>query len=385
VIPYGKQNISEIDMDAVINVLGSDFLTQGPTVKLFENSISQYTGAKYSTATNSATSALHIACLSLGLGKGDWLWTSPNSFVASANCALYCGANVDFVDINIETYNICEKKLEEKLVIAKGKNKLPKILIPVHFGGLSCNMDKIYSLSKEYGFKIIEDASHAIGGNYLGKAIGSCLFSDITIFSFHPVKIITSGEGGIATTNSKILFEKMQILRSHGITRDIDDFSEKNIGEWYYEQKSLGFNYRMSDIHAALGLSQLSRLDEFVNQRRKLARKYDVELSQLPINFRRESKESLSATHLYVIRIKCDLINKSRLKIFQELRNKGIGVNVHYIPIHIQPFYKIMGFKDGDFLNSENYYDTALTIPLFYDMTSDEQNMVISSLVEVLS
>jgi UDP-4-amino-4,6-dideoxy-N-acetyl-beta-L-altrosamine transaminase len=385
VIPYGKQNISTNDIDAVVQVLKSDYLTQGPVVKLFEDGIKEYVGSDYSVAFNSATSALHIACLALELKKGDWLWTSPNSFVASANCGLYCAASVDFVDINLQTYNICEKRLEKKLIEAKQKKMLPKVLIPVHFGGLSCNMKKIHALSKEYGFKIIEDASHAIGGSYLEKPIGNCLYSDITIFSFHPVKIITSGEGGIATTNSIELYEKMHLLRSHGITKDKLNFNNADTGDWHYEQLFLGFNYRLTDIHAAIGLSQLNRLDQFINERRELAINYDEKLSKLPIHFRLQSKDSLSANHLYVIRLKENFNKKTRLSVFNELRKMGIGVNVHYIPIHTQPYFKNLGFKYGDFPESENYYENIITIPLYHGMKPEEQNVVIESLFEVIS
>jgi UDP-4-amino-4,6-dideoxy-N-acetyl-beta-L-altrosamine transaminase len=385
VIPYGKQNISRKDIDAVFKVLNSDYLTQGPTVELFEKKINKYTGASYSVAVNSATSALHVACLALGLKKGDWLWTSPNSFVASANCALYCGASIDFVDINIDTYNLSSDKLEEKLILAKKANKLPKIIIAVHFGGLSCNMERIHSLSKKYDFRVIEDASHAIGGNYHGKPIGSCLFSDITIFSFHPVKIITTGEGGIALTNSIKIYEKMQQLRSHGITKEKSNFVMNNPGDWHYEQHFLGFNYRMSDIHAALGVSQLDRLDDFIKQRRLLSKNYDSKLIKLPIIIRSEPKGSHSAMHLYVIRLMDNYNSKSRKRIFNELKAKGIGVNVHYIPIHTQPYFIKLGFKYGDFPNSEKYYETVITIPLYYGMKSEEQIFVIDSLIEVLS
>ena len=300
-IPYGKQNINQADIDSVVNVLQSDFLTQGPQVPLFEKTVAGYCGAEFGVAVNSATSALHIACLALDLGKGDYLWTSPNSFVASANCGLYCGAKVDFVDIDQKTYNLSAVKLEQKLIQAKKENRLPKIVIPIHFAGQSCDMKKIHSLSQEYDFKIIEDASHAIGGKYLDKPIGGCQYSDITVFSFHPVKIITTAEGGLATTNSKELAEKMQLYRSHGITRDESLMTNKPDGDWYYQQVDLGFNYRMTELQAALGVSQIQRLDEFVSKRHILQERYSSLLNGLPILKPYQDKDSYSALHLYPI------------------------------------------------------------------------------------
>jgi len=383
-IPYGKQDISQADIDSVIDVLQSDFLTQGPQVPLFEKTVSNYCGAAFGVAVNSATSALHIACLALGLGKGDWLWTSPNSFVASANCGLYCGAKIDFVDIDPQTYNLSAEELERKLIQAKQDDNLPKIVIPVHFSGQSCDMKKIYSLSQEYGFKIIEDASHAIGGKYLDQPIGGCQYSDIVVFSFHPVKIITTAEGGLAATNDKELSERMQLFRSHGVTRNPELMSKLSEGGWYYQQVDLGFNYRMTELQAALGVSQMQRLDEFVTQRHILQERYDSLLSGLPIIKPHQSQDSYSALHLYPVQIDVDSVGKGREKIFDELRQNGIGVNVHYIPIHTQPYYLQFGFKVGDFPNSESYYNRAISIPLFHAMTAEQQDEVLNVLMRVL-
>jgi UDP-4-amino-4,6-dideoxy-N-acetyl-beta-L-altrosamine transaminase len=383
-IPYGKQDINQADIDSVIDVLQSDFLTQGSQVPLFEKTVSNYCGTTFGIAVNSATSALHIACLALGLGKGDWLWTSPNSFVASANCGLYCGAKIDFVDIDPQTYNLSAEGLEKKLIQAKKNDNLPKIVIPVHFSGQSCDMKKIHSLSQEYGFKIIEDASHAIGGKYLDQPIGSCQYSDITVFSFHPVKIITTAEGGLATTNDKELSERMQLFRSHGVTRNPELMSKMSEGDWYYQQVDLGFNYRMTELQAALGVSQMQRLDEFVTQRHILQERYDLLLSGLPIIKPHQSQDSYSALHLYPIQIDLDSVNKGREKIFDELRQDGIGVNVHYIPIQTQPYYLQFGFKVGDFPNSESYYNRTISIPLFHAMTVEQQDNVLDALKRVL-
>jgi UDP-4-amino-4,6-dideoxy-N-acetyl-beta-L-altrosamine transaminase len=384
VIPYGKQSINQADIDSVVNVLQSDFLTQGPQVPLFEKTVAGYCGVEFSVAVNSATSALHIACLALGLGKGDYLWTSPNSFVASANCGLYCGAKVDFVDIDQKKYNLSAVELEQKLIQAKKGNRLPKIVIPVHFAGQSCDMKKIHSLSQEYGFKIIEDASHAIGGKYLDKPIGGCQYSDITVFSFHPVKIITTAEGGLATTNSKELAEKMQLYRSHGITRDESLMTNKPDGDWYYQQVDLGFNYRMTELQAALGVSQIQRLDEFVSKRHILQERYSSLLNGLPILKPYQDKDSYSALHLYPVQVDLDSVDKSRQQIFDELRQNGIGVNVHYIPIHTQPYYLQFGFKVGDFPNSEAYYHRAISIPLSHVMTTKQQDKILDVLKQAL-
>jgi len=380
VIPYGKQNIDQADIDSVIGVLQSDFLTQGPQVPLFEKTVSDYCGSEFGVAVNSATSALHIACLALGLGKGDYLWTSPNTFVASANCSLYCGSRVDFVDIDPLTYNLSIEELEKKLIQAKKVNKLPKIVIPVHFAGQSCDMQKIHSLSIEYGFKIIEDASHAIGGKYLDKPIGGCQYSDITIFSFHPVKIITTAEGGLATTNNKKLSEKMQLFRSHGITRDQALMSKKVDGAWYYQQIDLGFNYRMTELQAALGVSQMVRLDEFIVKRHALQERYDQLLKELPIIIPYQSNFSYSALHLYPIQIDLRKIKIDREQVFNALREGGIGVNIHYIPVHTQPYYLEMGFEVGGFPVAESYYSQAISLPLFSQLSFDDQDKIISIL-----
>lgn len=383
-IPYGKQDINQTDIDSVVNVLRSDFLTQGPQVPLFEKIVSEYCGAGFGVAVNSATSSLHIACLALGLGKGDYLWTSPNTFVASANCGLYCGAKVDFVDIDPLTYNLSPKELEKKLIQAKLDNKLPKIVIPVHFAGQSCDMKKIHSLAQEYGFKIIEDASHAIGGKYLGRPIGGCQYSNITVFSFHPVKIITTAEGGLATTNNKKLAEKMRLLRSHGVTRDENLMSKVPEGDWYYQQVDLGFNYRMTELQAALGISQMNRLDEFIARRHILQERYDSLLDSLPIVKPYQDNDSYSALHLYTIQIDLDKTNKGRQEVFNELRDSGVGVNVHYIPIHMQPYYQQFDFRKGDFPNSEAYYRRSISIPLFYAMTLVQQDKVITLLKKTI-
>ena len=379
-IPYGKQDINQTDIDSVISVLQSNFLTQGPQVPLFEKAVSNYCNADFGVAVNSATSALHIACLALGLKEGDWLWTSPNSFVASANCGIYCGASIDFVDIDPKTYNLCSEELERKLIQARQDKKLPKIVIPVHFAGQSCNMRKIYSLSQEYGFKIIEDASHAIGGKYLERPIGGCQYSDITIFSFHPVKSIPTAEGGFATTNSKKLSEKMRLFRSHGITRDKSLMTKVTDGDWYYQQVVLGFNYRMNELQAALGSSQIQRLDSFVSSRHKLKKKYDTLLNSLPIIRPFQDQDGLSSFHLYPIQIDLKVVNKSRKQVFDELKGMNIGVNIHYIPIHMQPYYSKLGFKVGDFPNSEAYYERSISIPLFHSMSAEQQNEVFRAL-----
>jgi len=383
-IPYGKQDINQADIDSVVDVLQSDFLTQGPQVPLFEKKVSDYCGSKFGVAVNSATSALHVACLALGLGKGDWLWTSPNTFVASANCGLYCGSRIDFVDIDPLTYNLSTEELEKKLIQAKKDNKLPKIVIPVHFAGQSCDMKKIHSLSKEYGFKIIEDASHAIGGRYLDKPIGGCQYSDITVFSFHPVKIITTAEGGLATTNDKELSERMQLFRSHGVTRDPELMTKESAGGWYYQQVDLGFNYRMTELQAALGVSQMERLDEFVALRHKCQVRYDELLIDLSITTPYQDLNSYSALHLYPIKIQIDKVKSTRKEIFEALRKNDIGVNVHYIPVHTQPYYENMGFRKGDYPNAENYYESAISIPLFHVMTFEQQDQVIAALEKVL-
>tara|TARA_B100000989_G_scaffold298029_1_gene285777 strand:+ start:447 stop:1616 length:1170 start_codon:yes stop_codon:yes gene_type:complete len=381
-IPYSRQDISNNDIKAVIKTLRSDFLTQGPKVPLFEENVKNYCGASYGVAVNSATSALHIACLALGLDKKDWLWTSPNSYVSSANCGLYCGASVDFVDVDPKTYNISIPELERKLVLAKKQNKLPKVLVAVHFAGQSCDMKSIFNLSKKYDFKIIEDASHSIGGKYLNQPIGSCKYSSITVFSFHPVKIITTAEGGLATTNSKKLANKMELFRSHGITRDKSKMIRKKSDPWHYEQINLGFNYRMTEIQATLGLSQMKRIDKFISKRHELKDRYNFHLRNLPIIRPYEDKNCHSALHLYPIQINTD--KKSRRYVFEELKKNGIGTNVHYIPIHTQPFYQNLGFKEGDFPVAEEYYRKAISIPLFYSLKKKEQDSVIVLLKKIL-
>ncbi len=383
-IPYSRQDITDDDIAEVEKVLRSDFLTQGPTVPKFEQIVSSYCGASHGIAVNSATSALHIACLALDLGYDDWLWTSPNSFVASANCGLYCGAQIDFVDIDLKTYNICILELEKKLAIASKKNKIPKILVTVHFAGQSCDMKRIHELSQEYGFLIIEDASHALGGKYLEKFIGCCQYSDITVFSFHPVKLVTTAEGGLATTNSKKLYDKMNLYRTHGVTRDGVLMNSKNNQPWYYEQIALGLNYRMNDIQAALGISQMKRLNTFVKKRHAIQERYDILLNNLPITKPYQNKDCFSALHLYPIQIELEKVNKSREQIFNELREKGIGVNVHYIPIHTHPYYKQLGFQKGDFPNSEFYYSRAISIPLFYNLTIEQQDEVCEKLKRII-
>ena len=385
VIPYGRQDISQADIDAVIAVLKSDFLTQGPSVPAFEKSVADYCGVYHAVAVSSATSALHIACLALGVGKGDIVWTSPITFVASANCALYCGATIDFVDIDAQTYNMSVKCLEEKLVLAEKIGKLPKVLIPVHLCGQPCDMATIYALSQKYGFKIIEDASHAIGGKYKGEPIGNCRYSDITVFSFHPVKIITTAEGGMAITNDAQLAKRMQLLRSHGITRDVNDMTHTPDGPWYYQQIDLGYNYRMTDLQAALGLSQMQRLDEFVTKRHAIANRYDQLLADFPVYRPWQLEDSYSGLHLYVIRLKLAEIGKTHRQVFESLRKLDIGVNLHYIPVYQQPYYRNLGFKVGYCLEAEQYYAEAISLPMYPSLTEMQQDAVIAALKEACS
>lgn len=385
-IPYGRQDITQADIDSVVDVLKSDFLTQGPKVPAFEQAIADYCGVAHGVAVNSATSALHIACLALGVGPGDVVWTTPITFVASANCALYCGADVDFVDIDTETYNLCPKALEQKLAQAKRNGaRLPKVVIPVHLCGQPCDMQAIKVLADEYGFAIIEDASHAIGGKYRGEPIGNCRYSDITVFSFHPVKIITTAEGGLAVTNRNELFERMTLLRSHGITRDPTKMVGTPEGPWYYEQIDLGFNYRMTDLQAALGLSQFHRLDSYVARRHELARRYDELLVNLPVATPWQHPDSYSGLHLYVVRLCLDQMGRSHRQVFDALRKAGIGVNLHYIPVHTQPYYRQFGFKLGDFPNAERYYQEAISLPMFPLLTNEDQSRVVSVLGEIVS
>ncbi len=383
-IPYGRQDIMQTDIDAVVSVLQSDFLTQGPQVPLFENSVAEHVGAKFALAVNSATSALHIACLSLGLGDGDWLWTTPITFVASANCGLYCGAKIDFVDIDPRTYNLCPLALEEKLIRAKNHNCLPKVVVAVHLCGQPCDMQAIHALSLKYGFRIIEDASHAIGGKYQNEFIGNCRYSDITVFSFHPVKIITTAEGGMALTNDEELATKMSLLRSHGITRDPAQMTHAPDGPWYYQQIDLGYNYRMTELQAALGYTQLQRLDGYVARRHELAKRYDLMLNALPLTCPWQHPDSYSGLHLYVIRL--DLLNnrKTHQQIFSELRENGIGVNLHYIPVHLQPYYANMGFQSGYLPQAEQYYAEAISLPMYQTLTNEQQDRVVTSLKRVL-
>ncbi len=379
-IPYGRQDITQTDIDAVVGVLQSDFLTQGPMVPRFEQSVAQHVGATHALAVNSATSALHIACLALGLGPGDRLWTTPITFVASANCALYCGAEIDFVDIDPRTYNLCPQALALKLEQAEREGTLPKVVVPVHLCGQPCDMQAIHALSQRYGFKIIEDASHAIGGKYQGEFIGNSRYSDITVFSFHPVKIITTAEGGMALTNDDELATKMGLLRSHGITRDPAQMTHEADGPWYYQQIDLGFNYRMTELQAALGVTQMQRLDQYVARRHQLARRYDDLLTGLPVTAPWQHADSYSGLHLYVIRLQLDKIQKTHRQVFEALRELGIGVNLHYIPVHTQPYYERMGFKPDDFPQSQTYYQEAISIPMFQTMTDEQQDEVIAAL-----
>lgn len=362
-IAYGRQDITQADIDAVVSVLQSDFLTQGPQVPAFEQAVATHCHVRHAVAVNSATSGLHIACLALGLEPGDWLWTSPITFVASANCALYCGARVDFVDIDPRTGNMCAADLAARLADAERDGRLPKIVVPVHFGGQPCDMAQIHQLSQRYGFKIIEDASHAIGATYMGEPVGNCRYSDCTVFSFHPVKIVTTAEGGVVTTRSQEIFNKMERLRSHGITRDPSQFVQVPHGPWYYEQVDLGFNYRMTELQAALGVSQMGRLRDYIRVRTRLAQHFQAELSDLPLVPLRLLPGRTSAWHLYVIRL-TEQSPLSRQALFNQLRQADIGANVHYIPVHLQPYYRKQGFQEGDFPLAEAFYQQAITLPL---------------------
>jgi len=384
-IPYGRQDITQADIDAVVEVLRSDFLTQGPRAPEFERTVAGKVGARHALAMNSATSALHIACLALGLGQGDWLWTTPITFVASANCALYCGAQVDFVDIDPRTYNLSPEALASKLQQAERDGRLPKVLVAVHLCGQPCDMAAIHALAQRYGVKVIEDASHAIGGKYQGQYVGGGHYSDITVFSFHPVKIITTAEGGLALTNDAELAEKMALLRSHGITRDAALMTREPDGPWYYQQLVLGFNYRMTELQAALGISQMTRLDDYVARRHQLARRYDQLLADLPVTLPWQHPDGYSGLHLYVIRLQLDRISKTRREVFEALREQGIGVNVHYIPVHTQPYYQAMGFQEGDFPEAEQYYREAISLPLFATLTEADQDRVVAALRQVLA
>jgi UDP-4-amino-4,6-dideoxy-N-acetyl-beta-L-altrosamine transaminase len=379
-IPYGKQDVSEEDIKAVIDVLRSDFLTQGPIVPAFESAVTSYCGVKFGYAVNSATSALHIACLALEVGPGDIVWTSPITFVASANCALYCGATVDFVDIDAATYNMSVSVLEEKLENAEKEGRLPKVVIPVHLAGQSCQMSEIYELSKKYGFKIIEDASHAIGGRYLNEPVGNCRFSDICVFSFHPVKIITTGEGGMALTNNPDLAIALNRYRSHGIVRQPSEMTKVPDGPWYYQQIDLGYNYRMTDIQAALGLSQMSRLDEFVSSRHVLANRYNELLKEDWIELPWQHPDTYSGLHLYIIRLKKNKQGITHRQLFEKLRTSGILVNLHYIPVYTQPYYEAIGYNRNEFPQAESYYAEAISIPMFATLTPSEQQFVVDTI-----
>jgi len=383
-IPYGRHTVSEADIQAVVDVLRSDFLTQGPAVPAFEEAVASYCHAQYGVAVNSATSALHIACLALGLGPGDWLWTSPITFVASANCGLYCGAKVDFVDIDPRTFNLCPIELEKKLEIAKQQGKLPKIVVPVHMCGQPCDMAAIHALSLKYGFKIIEDASHAIGAKYKGEAVGNCRYSDITVFSFHPVKIITTAEGGMAVTNNPVLANQMGLLRSHGITRDPKQMTHAADGPWYYQQIALGFNYRMTELQAALGLSQMTQLDTVVARRHQLVNQYTGLLGGLPLNTQWQHSDTHSSFHLYVIQLQAHMQHLHK-EVFESLRAQNIGVNLHYIPVHTQPYYAQMGFKPRDFAQAQSYYAKSISIPMYASMTDAQQLQVVDALTKALT
>jgi len=384
-IPYGRQDISDADIQAVVDVLRSDYLTQGPAVPAFEKSVADYCGTQHAIAVNSATSALHIACLALGVGPNDVAWTTPITFLASANCALYCGAQIDFVDIDPRTYNMSIDRLAAKLAQAEQSGKLPKVLIPVHLCGQPCDMAGIHALSQRYGFKIIEDASHAIGGKYRGEPIGNCRYSDITVFSFHPVKIITAGEGGMALTNDKQLAKRMKLLRSHGITSDVADMIPQASEElWYYQQIGLGFNYRMTDIHAALGMSQMQRLDEFVAKRHAIAERYEELLVDLPVTTPWQHADSYSGFHLYVIRLKSAEISKTQREVFAAFHAAGIGVNLHYIPVYRQPYYAALGFEVGYCPEAEQYYSEAISLPMYPGLTELQLGRVIDVLRDSL-
>lgn len=384
-IPYGRQAISEADIEAVVSVLRSDFLTQGPKVPAFEQAIAAYCGVKHGVAVNSATSALHIACLALGVGPGDLVWTSPITFVASANCALYCGADVDFVDIDPQSWNISVERLEEKLERARHEGRLPKVVIPVHLCGRPCDMKAIRALGERYGFRIIEDASHAIGGKYRGEPIGNCRYSDVTVFSFHPVKIITTAEGGMGMTNDEALAKRMSLLRSHGITRDANEMVGESDGPWYYEQIALGFNCRMTELQAALGISQMARLDEFVSKRHAIAKRYTDMLKGLSVQCPEEDNDGYSGMHLYVVRVDAARIGRTHRQIFEELRDAGIGVNLHYMPVYLQPYYQGKGFLPGLCGEAEKYYAEAISLPMYPDLTESQQDFVVAAFRRMVS
>lgn len=382
-IPYGRQNISPQDINAVQEILAGPFLTQGPAVRQFEAALEAYVGCSKAVVTNSATSALHLACLALGVGPDDSVWTTAISFVASANAARYCGADVDFVDIEPDSFNISVAALEQKLREAReAGGKLPKVVIPVAMAGQSSNMKEIAELSGEYGFKILEDASHALGATYRGARVGSCEFSDITVFSFHPVKMITTGEGGACVTNNLELGAKIERLRSHGITRQVSEMESPNSTPYYYEQLDLGYNYRMTDFQAALGASQLKRLDQFVAARNEIASLYSSLLDLPWVALPEITDECNSSFHLYIIRIQ-DGAPRTRDQIFEAMRSNGILVNVHYIPIYRHPYYSRMGkYNPEDFPFAEEYYKQAISLPIFPGIKRSDLDSVVSSLVE---
>ena len=381
-IPYGKQEISEADISAVVDVLRSDWLTQGPAVPSFEAVVAAYCGTRHAVAVNSGTSALHLACLALDVGPGDRVWTSAVTFAASANCARYCGAQVDFVDIDPRTYNMSVSALTAKLERAQRTDSLPKVLIPVHLCGQACDMAAIHALGGQYGFKIIEDASHAIGGRYRGEPVGNCQYSDITVFSFHPVKVITTAEGGMATTNDIELAKHMQLLRTHGITRDPEDMTQEPDGPWYYEQITLGFNYRMTDLQAALGKSQIRRVDEFVAARNRISARYDSLLAKLSVVTPWQHPDSLSARHLYVVRLRLEEIRNTHRQVFETMRRSGIGVNLHYIPVYRHPYYAKVGANGIECPEAERYYAEAISLPLYPTLTEAQQERVVNVLHE---
>lgn len=385
VIPYGRQLIDEDDIAAVVATLRSDWLTQGPAIERFERKVADYCGVKYAVAVANGTAALHIAAAALDLKPGDRLWTSPNTFVASANCARYCGADVDFVDIDPRTYNMSVARLEEKLTAAAKSGRLPKAIVPVHFSGQSCEMEAIAALAKRLGIIVLEDAAHAIGASYRGQPVGSCAHSDLAIFSFHPVKIVTTAEGGMVVTNRTDLHERLLLFRSHGITRDPKLMEGESHGPWYYQQTELGWNYRLTDLQAALGESQMNKLDAFVARRRALARRYDELLADLPLTLPWQHPDTVNAWHLYVIRLRLDRLKKTRRQVVEELRAAGIGVQIHYIPVHTQPYYRRLGFKAGDFPEAERYYAETISLPMFAGLTDGEQERVVEALKRILS
>ena len=379
-IPYARQSISQDDIDGVVAALRSDWLTQGPRIEQFEQAMAAYCGARHAVAVSSGTAALHLACLALGLGPGDLLWTAANTFAASANCARYCGAEVDFVDIDARTYNLSVPALEAKLARAQRAGRLPKVVVPVHFGGQSCDMQAIGTLASAYGFRVVEDASHAVGAEYRAARVGACAYADLAVFSFHPVKLMTTGEGGMLTTNDAELARRLRLLRSHGITRDPAEMEADSEGPWYYEQVALGYNYRMTDLQAALGSTQLARLEDFLARRRELARRYDAALQGLPLATPPEESYGRSAWHLYAIQLELEALGVSRREVLERMRAAGVLVNVHYIPVHLHPYYRALGFRRGDFPASERYYERALSLPLYFDLSDADHERVCAAL-----